>query len=312
MSPIPESLPTLTAALTEGRKGPLAAALAGIEREPFSPESCALLDDAFAHPRGCAIGLTGPPGVGKSTLLGALIAAYRGQGRSVGVIAVDPSSKVSGGALLGDRTRIVADPDDAGVFIRSMAARDRLGGLAALTFSGLVLMRALYDVVLVETVGVGQSETDISGVVDTVLFCVQPGAGDALQYMKAGIIEIPHVVAVTKADMGDAAARAARDVEAALHLGNAQVPVLTVSAAGGLGIAELTAALDRHGTGLQDIAERRRTQATAWMGQTLREAFGTEGLRSLQKRHGVGMGIKAKPFAETAGLFQELMGRFGG
>ena len=266
-----ESLPVLTAALTQGRKGPLAAALARIEQEPLSPETCALLDEAFAHPIGRAIGLTGPPGVGKSTLLGALIAAYRGQGRRVGVIAVDPSSRVSGGALLGDRTRIVADPDDGGVFIRSMAARDRLGGLASLTFSALVLMRALYDVVLVETVGVGQSETDISGVVDSVLFCVQPGAGDALQYMKAGIIEIPHVVAVTKADMGDAAPRAARDVETALHLSSAQVPVLTVSAAQGLGIAELAAALDLHGIRLQDIAQRRRTQAAAWMKQALRK-----------------------------------------
>ncbi len=179
------------AALASGGKPALAAALAALERAPEDESTLALLDAAYAAPRGQVVGVTGPPGVGKSTLLGALIALWRGEGQSVGVIAVDPSSRRSGGALLGDRTRLRTDPADAGVFVRSMAARDKLGGLAALTHSAMVLMRALFDRVLIETVGVGQSETDVAGAADTVVLCVQPGSGDSLQFMKAGIVEIP-------------------------------------------------------------------------------------------------------------------------
>ena len=157
------------------------------------------------------IGLTGPPGVGKSTLVSAFVRAWRERGRTVGVIAVDPSSRRTRGALLGDRTRIDVDPDDQGVFVRSMAARDRLGGLADLCAAAMVLMRALYDVVLIETVGVGQSETEIAEIADTVVFAVQPGSGDSLQFMKAGIVEIPDIALVTKADLGgDRRARQAR------------------------------------------------------------------------------------------------------
>ena len=166
--------------------------------------------------------LTGPPGVGKSTLASALVAACARGGETVGVIAVDPSSRRSGGALLGDRARIATDPETTRAsFVRSMAARDRLGGLADLTLAAMVLMRALYDRVLVETVGVGQSETEVAGVADTVVFCVQPGSGDSLQFMKAGIVEIPDLVVVTKADLGAAAERARADVAGALSLATA-------------------------------------------------------------------------------------------
>ena len=144
---------------------------------------------ALAAPQGLALGLTGPPGVGKSTLINALLARLRARGESVAVIAVDPSSRRSGGALLGDRTRIETDPEDAGVFVRSMAARRRLGGLADITYPAMVLMRALFDLVIVETVGVGQSETEIADCADLVVFCAQPGSGDALQFMKAGVME---------------------------------------------------------------------------------------------------------------------------
>jgi LAO/AO transport system kinase len=177
--------------IRDGGKRALAGALTRIEAEPDAALTVALLDAAYAAARAHTIGLTGPPGVGKSTLTAALIEHWRRAGRTVGVIAVDPSSKLSGGALLGDRTRLRTDPGDQGVFVRSMAARDRLGGLADLTVAALVLMRALFDIVLVETVGVGQSETDVSSAVDTVVLCIQPGSGDALQFMKAGIVEIP-------------------------------------------------------------------------------------------------------------------------
>ena len=225
-----------------GGKRSLASALAVLERDPDGQSTQRLLDEAWRHPRAQVVGITGPPGVGKSSLCAALVAAWRQQGKTVGVIAVDPSSKASGGALLGDRVRIVHDSADEGSFVRSMAARDRLGGLADQTLAAMVLMRALFDRVLIETVGVGQSETDVAGVADTVVFCVQPGSGDSLQFMKAGIVEIPHLIVVTKADLGAAAERARADVSGALSLaaaGDWPLRTLAVSARSGAGIEGL-------------------------------------------------------------------------
>ena len=235
-------------ALRDGGKRALAAALAALERDPDNAATRALLDAAWRQPRAHVVGVTGPPGVGKSSLCAALVAAWRRDGKSVGVIAVDPSSKASGGALLGDRVRIVHDAGDNGVFVRSMAARDRLGGLAGQTVAAMVLMRALFDRVLIETVGVGQSETDVAGVADTVVFCVQPGSGDSLQFMKAGIVEIPHLIVITKADLGGAAERARADVAGALSLAVAggddwQMQALAVSSRSGAGLDRLVAAL---------------------------------------------------------------------
>jgi LAO/AO transport system kinase len=228
--------------LREGGKPALARALASIETEANSPVLAALLDEACEQPKAHVLGLTGTPGVGKSTLINALIARARAANKSIAVIAVDPSSKATGGALLGDRARMTTDPGDKSVFVRSMAARDRLGGISNETIAAAVLMRALYDRVIVETVGVGQSESDIAGVADTVLLCVQPGAGDALQFMKAGVMELPDVVAVTKGDLGAAARRARADVEGALGLsahGEWTAPVVTISASTGEGLDEL-------------------------------------------------------------------------
>jgi len=276
-------------ALRTGGKAALARALAQLESAPDAPETVALLDAAYAEPMAHVVGMTGPPGVGKSTLMNALIGNWRGRGRRVACIAVDPSSRRSGGALLGDRTRLSTDPEDQGIFVRSMAARDRLGGLAGLTVSSMVLMRALYDVVLIETVGVGQSETDVVGVADTVLFCVQPGSGDSLQFMKAGIAEIPHVVVVTKADMEKEARRARADVLGALSLGGAgdesggwEVPVLMVSSARRDGIDGLVEAIDGHAAFLNSenrLAAIRHTQAQAWLEEAVRERWGREGIR---------------------------------
>jgi LAO/AO transport system kinase len=247
----------------------------------------ALLDAAYRDPRAHVIGFTGPPGVGKSTLVGALVAELRGRGRTVGVIAVDPSSRRSGGALLGDRTRIATDPDDAGAFVRSMAARDRLGGLAELSIAAAVLMRAVFDVVLIETVGVGQSETDVAEAADTVVFCVQPGSGDSLQFMKAGIVEIPHLVVVTKGDLGAAAERAKSDVAGALTLAEGgeagwAVPVLLVAAARREGLAGLVEALDGHRAWLAAdgrLGARRHAQAQFWLADAIRQRFGRDGLK---------------------------------
>ena len=185
-------------------------------------------------------GFTGPPGVGKSTLIDGLLKGWRAGGVTVGVVAVDPSSRRTRGALLGDRIRMRTDPQDQGVFVRSLATRGRLGGLAELAFPAIILMRAIYDRVVVETVGVGQSEADISTVADTVVLCVQPGSGDSLQFMKAGIMEIPDIAVVTKADMGPPARRALADLKGALGLASGgDVPCLMLSAAKGEGLDAL-------------------------------------------------------------------------
>ena len=295
------------ATLAGGGKRALAEALARLERAADTPEMRALLDDAWAAPRAHVIGITGPPGVGKSTLCSALIAQWRSSGRSVAVIAVDPSSRRTGGALLGDRTRIATDPADPGTFVRSMAARDRLGGLADLTLAAMVVMRALYDVVLIETVGVGQSETDVAGVADTVLFCVQPGSGDSLQFMKAGIVEIPHIVAVTKADLGAAAERALSDVAGALSLAEADQDgwtpqALALSSQAGQGIEALAAAIDAHRAHLGlggRLARARHAQAELWLREAIRERFGRDGL---DRAGDLSLESGRSPFARIAEL----------
>jgi LAO/AO transport system kinase len=278
------ALPDLTALLT-GNKRLLARALAGIETAAGSPALAALLDAACAAPRAHVIGLTGPPGVGKSTLTNVLIARWRRRGETVGVIAVDPSSKRSGGALLGDRARIATDPADQGVYIRSMAARDRLGGLSDQTVAAMVLMRAIYDRVLIESVGIGQSECDISFAADTMLLCVQPASGDSLQFMKAGVMELPDIVVVTKADMADAARRAAADLAGALGLFAAAdgfaTPVVLVAATAGSGIDDLDQTIAAHHAWLKAddrLQHRRARQQQAWITEAIRARFGTAGL----------------------------------
>lgn len=302
------------ATIRAGGKAPLATALSMIERSPHAPPVLALLTAAFDEPHAHVAGLTGPPGVGKSTLMNVLIDSWRAGGRTVGVIAVDPSSPRTGGALLGDRTRLAGAPGDAGLFVRSMAARDRLGGLASLTYPAMILMRAIFDIVLVETVGVGQSETDVVNVADTVVFCIQPGSGDSLQFMKAGITEIPDIAVVTKADLGAVAERALADMRGALHFraGNAggwQIPTLAVSATQGTGIDDLVTAIDRHGDWLRQgerLTDHRARQARHWLHDTVREKFGRDGLRRARDRFDLDQ--PDAPFAVEARVAAALTG----
>ncbi|AXS41128.1 methylmalonyl Co-A mutase-associated GTPase MeaB [Breoghania sp. L-A4] len=267
-----------------GGKPALARALAQVETAEGSAGLALFLDKAASAARAHVLGLTGPPGVGKSTLTNALIRQARAQGKTVGVIAVDPSSRVSGGALLGDRTRLATDPEDDGIFVRSMAARDRLGGLSDHAIAAVVVMRAVMDLVIVETVGIGQSEADIAHVADTVVLCIQPGSGDSLQFMKAGVMEMPDVFAVTKADMGEAARRARADVEGALTLARPtgfKPPVVLLSASSGDGLEDLAEAIEAHRAWLagEDQLERRRAgQARAWIIDAIRQRWGSEGL----------------------------------
>jgi LAO/AO transport system kinase len=232
------------------------------------------------EPAAHVVGVTGPPGAGKSSLLSALVAEWRERERTVAVLAVDPSSKRSGGSLLGDRARIEHDPRDDGVLIRSTAAGGRLGGLAVATREAVEALAPAFDVVVVETVGVGQSETDVEDVCDTVAVVVQPASGDVLQFLKAGIMEVPDLLVVTKADLGDVAARSRRDLGQALKaVGSADVPVLAVSSVPPpSGIGELADALeaDRERA---DVPERR---VRARRGAALREFVAEHGERALR------------------------------
>ena len=234
---------------------------------------------------GHLIGLTGPPGAGKSSLLSALVPDWRAQGRSVAVLAVDPSSKRSGGSLLGDRVRIEQDPHDDAVLIRSTAAGGRMGGLAAPTREAADALAAAYDVVVIETVGVGQSETDVEDVSDTVAVVVQPGSGDTLQFLKAGIMEVPDVLVVTKADLGEVAERAQRDLASALGaLGSNDVPVLAVSSVPPpSGIEDLITALDAHRDGLEVPTHRLEARRRRALAELIAED-GEHALRALGGR----------------------------
>ncbi|MEO1089186.1 MAG: GTP-binding protein [Pseudomonadota bacterium] len=297
--------PTLADLRKAGKAG-LARTLARLEAAEGAADVLSLLDEAFGDGRGHVIGITGPPGVGKSTLVSALITTFRDADQTVAVIAVDPSSKRRGGALLGDRTRLTVDPEDPGIFVRSMAAREELGGLAALTTPAVVLMRALFDRVIVETVGVGQSETAIGDVADTVVFAVQPASGDSLQFMKAGIVEIPHIAVVTKGDMQGHADRAARELESALQLATddamAQVPIQIVSAPERRGIDELVATIDHHRSTLgtpQALRDARAKQAGLWLGHRIHDVFGRRGLERA-RQHGILDAAPLRPFRAYA------------
>lgn len=221
------------------------------------------------------VGLTGAPGVGKSTTTSALVTALRASGRRVGVLAVDPSSPFTGGALLGDRVRMQEHATDPGVFIRSMATRGHLGGLAAAAPQAVrVLDAAGCDVVLIETVGVGQSEVEVAGLADTTVVLLAPGMGDAIQAAKAGILEIGNVYCVNKADR-DGADVTARELRSMLAIGRNvdgedapqwRPPILKTIASRGEGINELLAEIDRHRSHLvqhDELEVRRRLRARA-------------------------------------------------
>ena len=253
------------------------------------PQTLSALDHAYRHPRHGAkvIGLTGPPGVGKSTLSGRLIKAWRKRGLTVGVLCIDPSSKRSGGALLGDRLRMQLDQIDDGVFVRSMAARDRLGGLAPTTLEAVIAMRHHCDRVLIETVGVGQSETDIADISDATLVVIQPGSGDMLQFVKAGLMEVFDALVVNKSDLGPLADATRRELMAALRAqGRRDAAVFMTSAKDDLGIDSMIEHLenrDNHPDHLPAaLRERAVTEYATWHGMAKVHTDG--GLESLRQR----------------------------
>ena len=202
------------------------------------------------------IGVTGPPGVGKSTLIGALVKHVRELGRSVGVVSVDPSSPFSKGALLGDRIRLSEHFLDPEVFIRSMGTRGHSGGLAEATLEALLVLDAAgRELLFVETAGVGQSEVAVSGIADTVVLVLMPGSGDSVQALKAGLMEIPDVIALNKSDHATAAVTLA-ELRQALSLGGADgPPIVSTQASSGDGVDLLWRAIERHRSGLEESGE---------------------------------------------------------
>ena len=219
--------------------------------EDSTPEVTQLLAGIPEAGNAQIIGITGPPGVGKSTTTGALISEYRKQNLCVAVLAVDPSSPVTGGALLGDRIRMQEHALDEGVFIRSMSSRGQLGGLSSATQAASKVLDAVgFDVVIVETVGVGQSEVDVVNAVDTVVLVLAPGAGDGVQAAKAGILEIADIYVVNKADR-DGAEGVVRELRSMIGLGsrpsNLWTPeIVTTTATTGQGLPELVSAIASH------------------------------------------------------------------
>jgi len=230
----------LFAAARDGSTRAAGRLLSLVEGDRRDEVLAALEQAGDSHPAR-VIGVTGPPGAGKSTAIGALVSAYRGRGMRVAVLAVDPSSPYSGGALLGDRIRMAAHITDSDVLIRSVATRGHLGGLAAAVPAAVRLLAALsYDPILLETVGVGQSEIEVAAVADPTVVILTPGAGDAVQAAKAGLLEVADIVVVNKADR-DGADQTARDLRA-----ETKAPILPLIAARAEGVAELVEAIDAH------------------------------------------------------------------
>jgi GTPase len=260
-------LDELTGGIRDGDRRALARAISLVENG--DPVAYPLVRELYPGTgRAAVIGVTGPPGVGKSSLIGALVAHLRSLDRSVGVVSVDPSSPFSRGALLGDRIRLSEHFLDPGVFIRSMGSRGHLGGLAETTLQAVLLLDASgKDVVFVETVGAGQSDVEVTGIADSVLLVLMPGSGDSVQALKAGIMEIPDVIAINKMDHPTAKTML-NEVRSIVRLAEAdqRPPIVLTEAVRGENVAALWDELEKHRSALEQdgrLEERRRRNLAA-------------------------------------------------
>jgi LAO/AO transport system kinase len=306
----------LAARVVAGDRAAVSQALNWVDddRESHRERALALLDALEGRGGGARIGVTGAPGAGKSSLLDALVSGLRRRDRTVGILAVDPSSQRTGGALLGDRMRLGSGARDSGVFLRSLAARSRLGGLSEVTGPSLDVLVAAFDSVFVETVGVGQSESEVTDLVDTLVFVAQPAAGDLIQFMKAGILEWPDIFFVNKADLGDEANRTVAELRAGLELGSYRdaahpPPVLCGSARDGVGIDALIEALDehrRHLEGTDTLRERRRIGRLGRIRTALATRYGRYGLDRLRDERAVEPFAASRPEASVDRIVEDL------
>ena len=296
--------PSLAERLLAGDKRALARGISLVEDD--DPEGWELVREVYPHTGNASVvGFTGPPGAGKSTLIGALVAHRREAGREVAVLSIDPSSPFRGGALLGDRIRLSDHFLDPGVFIRSMATRGALGGLAEAALQAAMLMDAAgKDDVFLETVGVGQAEVDVIDHADTVVLVLIPGSGDSIQALKAGVMEIPDIIVVNKSDhpLTDTMVREIRGV---LSLGEREqgswrVPIVKTEAARGEGVEELAEQLAAHRAHVEaegELSERRRRNLA---GEVL-------GLAAVRLRHALEATLQDDP--EVRALLDEVVAR---
>jgi len=313
-------VPPLVAGVLEGDAAAIADSLALVEdtrpeRLTLQRELIGRLEAETPREHGI-VGLTGPPGVGKSTLAGALIRNWLDQGAGVGMVAVDPSSRHSGGALLDDRARLRFAAEER-VFVRSMAAREQLGGLAPATRAAVSVLRAAYPWTLVETVGVGQSEVDVGTLADSVVLVLQPGSGDTLQFMKAGILEIPDILVVHKWDLGALAQRTQADLETMLALsepvGQWRTPVIGASAQTGFGVTEVANAIEAHRQVLElddQVSARRAIGRVAWALELFTQRYGALGLERLGGRESAERAARKAP-GSALDAFSSLATRAG-
>ena len=280
-----------------------------IEVDGDSLENIKLLDSFHSKPKSHVLGITGPPGAGKSSLIDKLITIIRKKKKTVGVIAIDPSSSKSGGALLGDRTRFQLDPNDGGVYVRSMAAKNYLGGVSELTYPTMTVMRSKFDFLIIETVGVGQSETSIKDIVDTVILCVQPGSGDTIQFMKSGIFEIPDIVVVTKCDMQKLSNQTFSDLSGSSSYFKTKnewdIKIILTSSHKNIGLNSLEKDIENRWKWLikeNRLNKNRYSQDIEWMKNSIIREFGFACLKKGFEK----INYKKNPFSELARIYKDI------
>ena len=314
-----EELVATIAAVLEGDRHAIARAITRVENDPAA--AAAIIGGVHAAGGGALlVGVTGSPGVGKSSLVDRMPAAWRARGRRVAVLAVDPSSPFTGGAVLGARVRMQHHAGDEGVFVRSMATRGKLGGLARATGDAAVVLDAAgFDVVVIETVGVGQAEVEISRAADVTAVVTMPGTGDGVQAIKAGVMEIADLFVVNKADLAGAG-RAVTEIEAALSLAELppeawRAPVLQTTATRNEGVGEVLNTIDRfreHGDA--GLTERRRERAAARIRQILadRVVAGVEASGGIDRALDAITDGTLDPYAASETLLRDRSHREGG